>query len=512
MTDLDRGALLSRGALLAGATMLGPAAFGTITAGAPAASGLRWTPAVEGDYGPLAPVAATNDPCEYLALPAGFSYTVLGRTGGPMGDGNPTPACPEGMAAFAGPGGTVRLIRNHRGGGAGSVLGPAATRYDPSGGGGTTTLDYDPATRSLVRDFVSLNGTVANRSGGVVAIAGEPGWMTTEKTTAGPPRWGREHGYTFFVPAGADGPVKAEPFRAMGRFSHGAVVHDGRTGVFYQVEDAGPGRGSGFYRYVPASADARRGRLQMLAVKAWPRADLREGQRLFKPFAVEWVDIADPDPATVVDAPAPGATSVFAQGFAAGGARFNRLEGVWSGANSVFFASTGGGDAKSGTAPDGAGTPVSARRPGVGLRPGDGQPVDGDGFEEGFGQIWEYRPRSSSAGQLVLVFESPGRDVLDSPGRLTVTPRGGVLLCENAAAGGGPRRQPAAGGRGSRLVGLSVGGEAFELAVNRFNASELTGACFSPDATTLFVNIFGTGAPGSGMTCAITGPWEHGAL
>jgi hypothetical protein len=67
------------------------------------------------------------------------------------------------------------------------------------------------------------------------------------------------------------------------------------------------------------------------------------------------------------------------------------------------------------------------------------------------------------------------------------------------------------------IVGVATAGhrrgEAFEFAVNVLNDAEFAGACFSPDGSTLFVNIFGSGdVPGSGMTCAITGPWHRGAL
>lgn len=61
-------------------------------------------------------------------------------------------------------------------------------------------------------------------------------------------------------------------------------------------------------------------------------------------------------------------------------------------------------------------------------------------------------------------------------------------------------------------MGLTRSGEAFEFAVNRFSDSELAGACFSPDGKTLFVNIFGDGTAGSGMTVASRGPWARGAL
>ena len=65
----------------------------------------------------------------------------------------------------------------------------------------------------------------------------------------------------------------------------------------------------------------------------------------------------------------------------------------------------------------------------------------------------------------------------------------------------------------NRLIGINKWGEAFEFAVNVLNDAELAGACYSPDGQVLFVNIFGSGNdPGSGMTCAIAGPWGKGAL
>ena len=46
----------------------------------------------EGGYGPLRRVGAE------LALPAGFTYTVVSTAGRPMTDGNPTPNSFDGMA------------------------------------------------------------------------------------------------------------------------------------------------------------------------------------------------------------------------------------------------------------------------------------------------------------------------------------------------------------------------------------------------------------------------------
>ena len=64
----------------------------------------------------------------------------------------------------------------------------------------------------------------------------------------------------------------------------------------------------------------------------------------------------------------------------------------------------------------------------------------------------------------------------------------------------------------NRLVGLTRSGHAFDFAANVFSTSEFAGPCFSPDGRILFVNLQGNSVPGSGMTCAITGPWERGAL
>jgi len=149
----------------------------------------------------------------------------------------------------------------------------------------------------------------------------------------------------------------------------------------------------------------------------------------------------------------------------------------------VFFVSTSGGDAKNGD-----------------LNP--------DGFAEGYGQVWEYRTRSR---QLILHYESPGGEVMDSPDNLTVTPRGGLMVCEDDASDSDPPDP-------NRVIGISSHGEAFMFAVNIFNASELAGVCFSPDGDTLFVNLYGdsTGTladhAGEGTTCAITGPWRKGPL
>jgi hypothetical protein len=339
-----------------------------------------------------------------------------------------------------------------------------------------------------VQDYISLNGTIVNCAGGIGL--GSEAWLTCEETTAGTPPWGQRHGYVFEVPLNVEpGELEeAEPIRPMGRFAHEALAVDQETGVVYLTEDAGSGVGSGFYRYLPDDpADLMAGgHLQMLGIAGHPQYDAREGQTTGAILTAAWFDIEDPDPAEAGNS---SLTRTFNQGYDKGGAKFNRLEGCWWDGGSIFFVSTSAGDVKNGD-------------------------VNTDGFREGYGQIWQYTPDGSSSGRLRLLFESPGQAVLDSPDNLTITPRGGLMLCEDDAGGTDRDTHPLAPGivNVNRLVGVSPAGEAFEFAVNRLNSSEFAGACFSPSGRTMFANIFGNGSRGSGMTVAITGPWSSGPL
>lgn len=484
MTAIDRRKFLKLSGGTAGGAVIGSTFFQALGAAAGAqtdeATGRAARPArvlQDSSYGPLSPVPDQRG-IEVLALPAGFSYVTFSRTGDRMADGTPVPRNHDGMAAFAGPRGrgSVRLIRNHENRNApgdftAAVMGPEATRFDPLGGGGTTSIDYDPVSKRF-RDFVSLNGTIVNCAGGIAYR--NVGWITCEETVAGPAQgWTEPHGYCFLVPVEANAPVPAEPLTAMGRFAHEAVAHDPRTGFVYETEDSG--NDSGFYRFRPVDpADLTAGgTLEVLAVAGQPNYNTLTGQTEGQALPVRWVPIDDPDPDIEAGEP-----QVAAQGVAGGAALFNRLEGIWFDAQdrSFFFASTSGGDA-------------------------------------GYGQIWNYKP---GAEVLRLFFESPGGSVLDSPDNLLVTPRGGVLLCEDDASGADNDTHPLAPGivDVNRLIGIEVRAraEAFEFAVNRLNDSEFAGACFSPDGEVLFVNIFGNASPDSGLTCAITGPWANGPL
>jgi secreted PhoX family phosphatase len=121
-----------------------------------------------------------------------------------------------------------------------------------------------------------------------------------------------------------------------------------------------------------------------------------------------------------------------------------------------------------------------------------------------------------------MLYESRDSEDVHAPDNIAISPRGGILLCED-----GPRDP-------QRLIGLTHRGETFEFARNNivlgpgdidaidaafpgtrdnfwddFEGSytdvEWAGATFYGDW--LFVNIQSPGA-----SFAITGPWQHGAL
>lgn len=426
-------------------------------------------------YGPLARTPDQNGQ-EILALPAGFTYVTFSKTGEPLMDGTGlVPRNHDGMACFARTDGTLRLIRNQENRNAAGVttLGVphVGTPYDSRANGGTITLDFDPVTMRPVREFVSICGTHVNCAGGLAYR--DAGWLTCEETTADQRNgFDKPHGYTFLVPADANGATLPIALKEMGRFAKEAALADDQTGIVYQTEDAG--NNSGFYRFIPRDvADLTRGgRLQMLKVAEAPAFTGWVGQTVDQNLHCEWVDIANPDPNL-----AGGEPSCFSQGRSQGGAAFNRLEGIWRGeGNKMFFVSTSGGQA-------------------------------------GRGQLWEYRATAADKGLLRLVFESPSSAVLDSPDNMCVTPSGAILLCEDDASRDSDPHPLAPGFTNvDRLIGLSRDGVPFEFAVNIASMTEFAGACFSPDGSILFVNIFGDATPRSGMTCAIRGPWRKGPL
>lgn len=389
-----------------------------------------------------------------------------------MNDGLLVPAAPDGMATFAGPRGLTILIRNHEVNaeepGDQGAFGPNNERvtwidqeafYDPGFGnqpslGGTSTVIYDVGRQEVMNQYLSLAGTLRNCAGGPTPWNT---WVTCEEEVRKADEFcSRDHGYCFEVPAAVEPRLaEPEPLRGMGRFNHEAIAVDPKSGVVYETEDRGDGL---IYRFIPDRPGHLRegGRLQALAIVDQPGADTRNwdgnvfatpGQR----FEVRWIDLEN------VEAPE---DDLRHRGFADGAARFARGEGMWYGNEAVYFACTNGGIAK-------------------------------------VGQIWRYEPspyegtpqEGDEPGRLELFIEPNDPGVVEYADNLTVAPWGDLVICED-----GPADQ--------RLLGVTPEGEVYVLGQNVLNDSELCGATFSPDGSTLFFNI-----QWPGITLAVTGPW-----
>lgn len=413
------------------------------------------------NYGPLFPAVDETTGLRLIELPKDFSYRSFGWTGDALLNGARTPGAHDGMAAFQLDAGRIALIRNHE-------LSPApafdqALAYDAQAGGGTTTLLFDAKAGRLLESRASLAGTLRNCAGGPTPWGS---WLTCEETTLGigdSPLLTRNHGYVFEVPL--QGPPSREPLTAMGRFVHEAVAVDPASGIVYQTEDQ---RRSGLYRFLPKTKGrlSDGGRLQMLAISGRPKFDTRLNQTPGSRHPIHWVDIDDVERAHT-DAALKDNAGVFSQGFDRGGAVFARLEGASYSGGRIFVTATDGGDAR-------------------------------------LGQVWEL---DIANHELRLVFESPGAHVLNMPDNIVVSPRGGLLLCEDGTT------NPCAhllsrDGSISRFARNTVvlNGERNGF-TGDFTRSEFAGATFSADGEWLFVNI-----QSPGITLAITGPWERAIL
>jgi secreted PhoX family phosphatase len=422
-------------------------------------------------YGPLVP-----DPEGILALPAGFTYTILtysGRTR--LESGEFTPGKHDGTAAFPGPRGTTLLVNNHE------LKGPRANWphpvplteglvYDPAASGGCTVVEVRPDGR--VAEWVGIAGTSTNCAGGSTPWGT---WLTCEENSdrAGVNGMTKDHGYVFEVdPCDRRANRDPKPLKFFGRYDHEAVVIDPRRGHAYLTEDASGPNGL-FYRWTPPKGftyGPRRFRSLaddagvLQAPKCYDSGgrfvdDLSRATRIGTVYGVDWIDVPDRDARTVA------VRKQFDEI-----TRARKLEGMWWGDGGAYIVSSYARAESPGAAHD--------------------------------GQVWFYDPKRRTLTLKVLLGVNPDPSTdgaLDGPDNITVSPYGGIVLAED--------------GEGvQHLFGATDSGRTYPIARNDLNIgteeepeySEFAGVTFSPDGKTLYANI-----QTPGILLAITGPWKR---
>lgn len=458
-------------------------------------------------YGPIAPVNDLSTGLPILQLPPGFSYKTYGWRGDLMSDGLVTPSAHDGMgvarARKVGRSTEIVLVRNHEQstGSASSIIGAGradVAKHDTGATGtsyqlgGTTNIVWRDG--EFVESYASFGGTNRNCAGGV---SNWGSWLTNEETlTNAVSSTGKRHGYIFEVPADtSEQSANANPILDMGRMNHEASALDVDTGYWYLTEDQG--NANTLYRFIPNNLSGglnslhQGGRLQGLKVRNSPYHDLRN-PTLCQEFAIEWVDIANPDLDSGSLSTVRGsvtASGPYRQAYANGAATFGAGEGCWVANGVVYFT-----DKAVSTS-----TPSRA------------------------GRIWAL---DLATNTLKAIFVSNDLQVGNSPDNICVSPRGGLLFNEDGGTSG-PNSGPAV--TAQRLMALREDGSSYIFAANNYNFTsaqlaaagkggpgratgnqrntEWCGSCFSPDGRVLFANL-----QSPGLTVAISGPWAKGTL
>ena len=220
---------------------------------------------------------------------------------------------------------------------------------------------------------------------------------------------------------------------------------------------SGVSKSHGYIFEVPATAKGliqpkpltAMGRFNHEAAAVDPRTPLQEW------VDAQWINLDNPESPE---------DDLRARGYQEGAALFARGEGIHWGDNELYFCCTNGGSKQ-------------------------------------LGQIMRYQPsafegqpqEAEEPGRLQLFLQSEDESLYNFGDNLTVTPYGHLLVCEDQYTDVVE----------NHLRGVTPRGEAYDFA--RLNMqTELAGACFSPDGSVLFVNLYSPT-----RTLAIRGPWEN---
>ena len=378
-----------------------------------------------------------KDPNKIIDVHRSLSYKIVSRQGDMMSDGYTVPGSPDGMAAFSIENNQTVLIRNHElGRTSGRLMGPfkdpsadalslGKMQYDNNAFGGTTSIVIDNSTNKVVKEYLSLVGTMTNCAGGVSPM---DTWLTCEENISKKRKNKVPHGYVFEVDPRKDHLQEPVPIKQMGRFQHEAVAFD-KYGNGYLTEDRSDGL---LYKFVPKSEDSLfEGDLYALNIRVkdsrnWKKRDVAKNQK----YKIKWVKLEDVDPVS---------DTLREEGKEKGATIFARGEGITHDGDSIFITCTSGGKHKK-------------------------------------GQIWKLTPNSVQDGTLELWYEVDHKDGLNMPDNITVAPWGDLIVCED-----NPDLD--------RLWGITPDGRPYLIAENNYTGAELAGACFSPGGKTLYINI-----------------------
>ena len=378
-----------------------------------------------------------KDPQKIIDVHQSLSYDIISRQGDLMSDGYRVPGSPDGMAAFSIKNNQTVLIRNHElGRTSGRLMGPfkdssvdvlrlGKMQYDNNAFGGTTSIVIDNSTNKVVKEYLSLVGTMTNCAGGVSPM---DTWLTCEENINKKRKNKVPHGYVFEVDPRKDYLQEPVPIKQMGRFQHEAVAFD-KYGNGYLTEDRSDGL---LYKFVPKSKDSLfEGDLYALNIRVkdsrnWKKRDVAKNQK----YKIKWVKLEDVDPVS---------DTLREEGKEKGATIFARGEGITYDGDSIFITCTSGGSYKK-------------------------------------GQIWKLTPNSEQDATLELWYEVDHKDGLNMPDNITVSPWGDLIVCED-----NPDLD--------RLWGITPDGRPYLIAENNYTGAELAGACFSPAGRTLYINI-----------------------